>query len=182
MSIFEYLNEKLGVLLLNLSAGAALSLYLFALGLGINAVALIWITWGLILLGAGTADYLRLSNKYGKMKRQMEGLDKKYLIAELLDKPETVEEKIYWQMLKTADKSMLEEVSAAQNEYREYKEYIEEWIHEVKTPISAVRLICRNHASSETQKIAAQMFHISHLVEQALYYRAAYLKRCEIPL
>ena len=170
MSVFEYVDEKLGVLILNLSAAAGLSAYLFLLGLDFSSVALIWITWLLILLGGGVLNYLHLSGKYRQMKSQLFGLDQKYLIAELLPKPQTMEEKIYYQMLKTASKSMLEEIGQAKSDFRDYKEYIEEWIHEIKTPILAIELLCKNHPSPTTKKINAELFHIRSLVEQSLYY------------
>lgn len=34
--------------------------------------------------------------------------------------------------MKMAEKSMLERIGEVQRERREYKEYIEQWIHEVK--------------------------------------------------
>lgn len=170
MSIFEYVNEKLGVLLLNITSCTFLSFYLFALGLNINEILLIWISWGIILLSTGTIAYLRLAAKYRTMQTQLSGLDQKYMIAELLSEPDSTAEIIYYKMLKTASKSMLEEISIAKREYRDYKEYIEEWIHEVKTPISAVNLLCRNHPSPENKKIMRELFSINHLVEQALYY------------
>lgn len=169
MSLFEYINEKLAVLLLNLFAAAGLSLYLFMLGLDISAIALIWIVWGLILIGGGSIQYLSLRRKCHLMETQLSGLDKKYLITELLSKPEKAEEKVYYRMLKAASKSMLEEVSTAKSDYQDYKEYIEEWIHEVKTPISAIDLLCRNHPTPENRKIARELVQINHLVEQALY-------------
>lgn len=170
MSVFEYIDEKLGVLILNLSAAAGLSAYLFLLGLDLSAVALIWIVWLLILLGAGGLNYAQLSGKYHRMKGQLAGLDQKYLIAELIPKPHCMQEKIYYQMLRTASKSMLEEIGQAKSDFREYKEYIEEWIHEIKTPILAIELLCKNHPSPATKKINAELFHIRCLVEQSLYY------------
>ena len=110
MSVFEYIDEKLGILILNLSAAAGLSFYLFLLGLDLSSVALIWIVWLLILLGAGGLNYVQLSGKYHRMKSQLAGLDQKYLIAELIPKPHCMQEKIYYQMLRTANKSMLEEI------------------------------------------------------------------------
>ena len=42
-------------------------------------------------------------------------------------------------------KSMLEQIGEVERERLEYKEYIEQWIHEIKTPITAMKLLCENH-------------------------------------
>ena len=40
---------------------------------------------------------------------------------------------------------------------KEYKEYIEQWIHEVKTPITAMKLICENNRCSFTRDLMAEL-------------------------
>ena len=53
---------------------------------------------------------------------------------------------------------------------KEYKEYIEQWIHEVKTPITAMKLICENNRCSFTRDLMAELENINRFTEQALYY------------
>ncbi len=65
---------------------------------------------------------------------------------------------------------MLEEIEAVQRERKEYREYIEQWIHEVKTPITAIRLLCENHRSDTSRELLAELEHINRYTEQALYY------------
>ena len=72
--------------------------------------------------------------------------------------------------MKMAEKSMLEEIEAVQRERKEYREYIEQWIHEVKTPITAIRLLCENHRSDTSRELLAELEHINRYTEQALYY------------
>src|SRR5699024_7601453 len=52
----------------------------------------------------------------------------------------------------------------------EYKEYIEQWIHEVKTPITAIKLICENNRCSFTRDLMVELENINRFTEQALYY------------
>ena len=40
---------------------------------------------------------------------------------------------------------MLEKINHYKRELKEYKEYIELWIHEVKIPIAAAEMIVENH-------------------------------------
>lgn len=101
---------------------------------------------------------------------QLDMLDKKYLISEVMEPPVRAEDKIYYRLLKAANKSMLEQVSQAKRERNEYKEYIEQWIHDVKTPISAMKLLCENNKSDITRKLMTELIKISHYTDQALYY------------
>ena len=65
---------------------------------------------------------------------------------------------------------MLEKIGEIQSERQEYKEYIEQWIHEVKTPITAMKLICENNRSEFTRELLVEVENINHFTEQALYY------------
>ena len=45
-----------------------------------------------------------------------------------------------------------------------------EWIHEVKTPITAMKLICENNRSPFTRELMAELESINRFTHQALYY------------
>ncbi len=81
--------------------------------------------------------YERQRRKYREMCSLFAGLEEKYLICELMGKPKDQTEKMYYEMLRGANKAMAEKIEEVQKISREYKEYVEEWIHEVKTPIAA---------------------------------------------
>ncbi|MCM1237460.1 MAG: ATP-binding protein, partial [Ruminococcus flavefaciens] len=59
-------------------------------------------------------------------------------------------------------------------ERAEYKEYIEQWIHEIKTPITAMRLLCENHRSEIPKQLSKsfllELEKTNQYTEQALYY------------
>ena len=99
-----------------------------------------------------------------------EQLGEKYLMPEVMAMPERADEQVFYQILKMAEKSMLEKIGEIQSERQEYKEYIEQWIHEVKTPITAMKLICENNRSEFTRELLVEVENINHFTEQALYY------------
>lgn len=100
----------------------------------------------------------------------MDGLDEKYLISEVIDKPKREENLSYYKLLKRANKSMLENVTDVKNTQKEYKEYIESWVHEIKIPITSTKLLCENNKSEITNKIDEEIEEINNYVEQALFY------------
>ena len=60
------------------------------------------------------------------------------------------------------------------NEYKimqsEYREYIEAWVHEIKTPIALTKLVAENSEGKTKTIIQNQSKKIEEYVEQVLYY------------
>ena len=65
---------------------------------------------------------------------------------------------------------MLENVTDVKNTQKEYKEYIESWVHEIKIPITSAKLLCENNKSDITNKIDEDIEEVNNYVEQALFY------------
>ena len=76
----------------------------------------------------------------------------------------------YYKILKRANKSMLENVTKINTIQKDYKDYIESWVHEIKIPITSAKLICENNKSEITNKIDEEIEEINNYVEQALFY------------
>lgn len=65
---------------------------------------------------------------------------------------------------------MREEINKEKSRLKAYKEYIEQWIHEVKTPISLIKLIEENNRTTKSSSVLMQLEEIDRYVEQALFY------------
>ena len=105
-----------------------------------------------------------------KLLDMAEQLSERYLISEVMELPEQAEDQVYYQLLKMAGKSMLEQIGEIERERLEYKEYIEQWIHEIKTPITAMKLLCENHRMDWTKELLLELEKTNRFTEQALYY------------
>ena len=170
MNFLCYLEEKIFVMMGNLFLMVLAGVYLRACG-NPGAVIFYFIgIWLLILAGNLLGGYERQRRKYREMCRLFDGLKEKYLICELMGKPKDQMEKMYYEMVRGANKAMAEKIEEVQKISREYKEYVEEWIHEVKTPIAAGTLICSNHPSPQGSRIKKEFARIEELVEQVLYF------------
>ena len=64
------------------------------------------------------------------------GKDKKYLLPEIIKRPKSYEEQILYDVLRESNRAMHEHVNEYKIMQREYREYIETWVHEIKTPIA----------------------------------------------
>lgn len=166
----QYLKNQLPVILINLLGMLALALFLIASGNSIQTVLFVLVVWLIILVSCLLLFYYSRKKYLDKLLDMTEKLDERYLLPEIMQEPERADEQVFYQIMKMAEKSMLERIGEVQRERKEYKEYIEQWIHEVKTPITAIKLICENNRCSFTRELMAELENINRFTEQALYY------------
>ena len=165
-----YLKNQIPAILVNLMSMLALALFLLAGGNQFQTVVFIFMSWFVILTTYLSAVYYVRKRYLNQLLDMAEQLEERYLIPEIMKIPEKAEEQVFYQIMKMAEKSMLEKISIIQNARKEYKEYIEQWVHEVKTPITAMKLLCENNRSPFAREILAELEHIDQYTEQALYY------------
>ncbi len=170
MSGMQYLKNRLLTILVNLMGMWTLALFLLANGNQVQAVLLIFMVWLLVLTVYLWLTYVVRKRRLNKLLRMTEQLEERYLIAEIMPLPDQADEQVFYQIMKMAEKSMLEKIGEIQRERKEYKEYIEQWIHEVKTPITAMKLLCENNRFPFTREILAELENINQYTQQALYY------------
>ena len=170
MRWMAFLKEKIWNLLLlgfvSLTIEIFLMLYDVGMFIKIYIPIVIFVSYLLII----SIEFLRKRLFYHEIQGKIELLDKKYLVQEIIQTPEFLEGKLLKEILQTSEKSMLETVNQYKNINREYEEYIELWIHEIKTPIATSKMIIENNRNEITQNIEEEIDKIDSFVEQALYY------------
>lgn len=146
---------------------------------------------GIVILGGYLLgvflEYSRKKEFYVCIYKALDCLEEKYLISELLKKPEFIEEKILEDVLRETDKSMLENVNNYKYCMEDYKEYIELWIHEIKLPIATSKLIIENNKNAVTKSIDEELDKIEEYIEQVLFYARSntvnkdyFIKKCKL--
>lgn len=115
-------------------------------------------------------NYVKEVKFYGEINNIINDLDKKYLVAELIKKPNYYEGNIFYDCLRECNRNMHEEVNVHKNLQREYREYIETWVHEIKTPIASLKLTLENSRLQEKNEIMKDIEKIEQYITQALYY------------
>lgn len=170
MKFSDYISDNKTALLVCFGGGLGFSLALYALGIGAAELVLLWLCFLLFLSAVIFAGYLRGKRRIQHLMSLAEALDQKYLLAELAEKPESSLERVYFQLMKTALKAMTDEVAQAKRQNAEYRDFIEQWIHEIKSPITGIQLLCENNKTEATRKISAQTELIERDVEKVLFY------------
>ena len=166
----KYWKNRIPFLLANGIGMAALFIFLLANGNPWDVCLMIGAVWILALAGSLTAVYLFRKKRLDKLLDTGRQLEKSYLIGEVMAPPERAEEAVYYELLRLSGKSMLEEIEDIRREKEEYREYIEQWIHEVKTPITAAKLLCENQKGAPFRQTLGELEKIGRYTEQALYY------------
>lgn len=170
MKAAHFFRDRFFMVLFQLLAMLLLALFLRSAGNSWGTVAVVAAGWAVFLAVSLLLRFLAERRHLNRLLKLAEGLKERYLIAEVMDKPVRAEEEVYFRLLGMAEKSMLEQVSAARRERREYREYIEQWIHEIKTPLTALKLLCDNNKSEFTRTMRAELEKLNHFAEQALYF------------
>ena len=115
-------------------------------------------------------DYFPRKKYYSEIFEALETLDQKRLVLELIDRPDFFDGYVFYDMLKIITKSVNDQFSIYDAEREEYQQYVEIWVHEIKTPIAAAELICKNHSAPWTQQMQVELDRIKWYVDQSLYY------------
>lgn len=106
---------------------------------------------------------------YTDLYHKLEELDKKYLLSEMVEEPGFFEGDVLCDVLYESHKSMNEHVGESKRSMKDFKEYVELWIHEIKLPISALSLMIYNE-KMDLAGYRRQVEKVSGYVEQILYY------------
>lgn len=170
MRVSAYLKEKLFFLISQSAIIGFLSFFLSALHFSTSSIMLFGFSLLIVTAGTLTGEYIKKAQYYKKLMHTLNQLDKKYLIATVLETPDFAESEILYDVLRQALKSMNDEIAGFRHLLEDYQDYIETWIHEIKLPISCIDLICENNKSKMTDSVRDELSRIESYVEQALYY------------
>ena len=173
MTIREFLSDRLGKITGQLCCTVTAALFLLATGTSSGVIVLLLLFLLLIFITTQAAEYLKCHRRLSELNALMQGLDQKYLFFECAPPPRTVYEQKLFELMRCSGRAMIGAVSDAQASMQEYREYIESWVHEIKTPITAARLTCRHMDSDNRRKFSAELAQIEAHVERVLYYARA---------
>ena len=138
-------KQKLFFISVSILILAIITLYLIFINVSFNILLCLWCAFFCPLFMYMIYDYKMKSDFYKETITTLNQLDEKYIIANIIESPEFQEGKIFCELLYIAGKSMAEKINNHKNSQNEYKEYIEKWVHEIKTPIAAIHLLLENN-------------------------------------
>lgn len=173
MTLQEFLSDRMVRIFIQLICFGLAALFLLATGTqpGILIILLIWLL--LVYLIVNMSDFFRQRARLLELENILKGLDRKYLFMECISPPKGLYERRLFDLTRQAGCAMTGAVSDAQARQREYQEYMERWVHEIKTPVTAARLICRELNGENRRKLMAELAQIEAHIERTLFYARA---------
>ena len=170
MKFGKFLKDKINFILGFILCCFVVAGYMNAMQIDKMAIFFVVIILCLFFTVGFLVNYFVKNRYLRNLDIMLDGLDEKYLLSEVMDKPRREENLAYYKILKKVNKSMLENVANARMMSKEYKEYIESWVHEIKIPITSAKLLCENNRLEVTNKIDEEIEEINNFVEQSLFY------------
>lgn len=182
MSALAFLKDRVLLIVLHLACMGMLSAFLRLTGYGGADLTIILIFWALILCAWLTVTYMGRKRYFEESRKILDHVDERYLLGELLPASARLEDRLYRDMIRQSNKSVIERIRRIETSEKEYREYIENWVHEVKAPITGISLLCENGRKPEPamaatpevreilRDISVENQKIENYVDMALYY------------
>lgn len=112
--------------------------------------------------------FIVAKRKIENINRIVDQLDHPYLAGEILPPPSSYWEYQYFAIVRNISKDAIDRVEQADRQAQEYKEFVEQWIHELKTPMTAMALILANEG--DTRKLRRELKRLDNLTDQILHF------------
>ena len=182
MNLWSFIKDKGLLLLLHFSCMCIVIGFLRVTGYSAANGTLLLIFWVLVLVIWLFVTYYRRKKFFREAEQILEKMDQRYLLGELLPQSFLLEDRLYREMILKSNKSVIERIRRIEEEQKDYREYIESWIHEIKAPITGISTLCSNRRKSGSKEdisveekedfltISLENERIENYVDMALYY------------
>lgn len=128
---------------------------------------LILLIFGFLFIFYG---YFKRKTFYNDLFTILDNLDNKTLIMETVSEPSFIDGKLFMEAFKVIDKYMIDEINGYKFKEEDFKDFMEMWVHEIKTPLATINLIAENNKNEVTDSIKEEALKIEHFIEVILFY------------
>lgn len=140
----------------------------------------LWVPWQAVVFLVGALllcfalslglDWWEKRTFWNTVAQSLETPERLWLLPNDLTEPPFREGELFCQVLDMVARDRVDQVSAARRDNREYREFVETWVHEIKTPMASARLLLANHPGELADALEDELFRLEEYVDQALYY------------
>lgn len=170
MNLLAFLKDKLLLLTLQAACMLALAAFLYVTGYPAVCGGIVLLGWAFILTVWLLGEYVRRKRYFRQVEQILENAEQKYLLGELMPESFRLEDRLYRDMIRRSNKSVIEKIHELEDARKDYREYIESWIHEVKAPIASICLLCEKQKGETGRRILMENQRTENYVDMALFY------------
>ena len=168
MNIKEFLKEKLSNFIYSAVLFLIINIYLFSLNIIKNLSDLIYLDILIItiFIGFTILDYRKMKDRYSSIMELIE--DEKDIDSYCID-DNFLEGKIINYIIDYKDKKLENETKECENQLKDMEEYISRWVHEIKLPLSAMKIILDRDSDDMISSIENELEKMNFLVNSVMY-------------
>ena len=126
--------------------------------------SMLCLTAGLLFEGIHLISYLR---RHTEQQKRLQGLPVFY---SELPPPRTLAEQDLQEMVQKLGEQYTAVTTDWQRQQKESLDYYSAWVHQIKTPISSMKMILQQEDTEENHLLSAELFRIEQYTEMALQY------------
>lgn len=164
-----FLRDKIAVVAIALLVIAFITFLLVILGVTIDAIVLIDSTLAACVVLALVLEYRRRASFWKDIETAIEALDRTRYIGDLVDEPSFSEGRLALDAMLALTQLNKDELGELRTQNHDRAQYTELWVHEVKTPLAAAKLVLDRMHGPDVAKLKIELERIEGLVEQALF-------------
>lgn len=166
MSFRDYLAAKAVSLYLTGIGGLYLILVSYLCGVPASLLAVLLFSAAAVVFLGFILGWRRMNRRLKMLQNRLSELSEKYLIGETIERPKDALELPYYLLMKEISRSAIGAVEQARAEKQEYCDYVDSWVHELKTPLTACSLILSN--GGDPAKLRWELRRADNLTETIL--------------
>lgn len=164
-----FLRDKMAIVAIALLVIAFITFLLVILGVTIDAIVLIDSALATCVVLALVLEYRRRASFWKDVETAIEALDRTRYIGDLVDDPSFSEGRLALDAMLALTQLNKDELGELRTQNHERAQYTELWVHEVKTPLAAAKLVLGRMHGPDVAKLKIELERIEGLVEQALF-------------
>ncbi|MCI6844061.1 MAG: sensor histidine kinase [Coriobacteriaceae bacterium] len=187
MSLLAYLRSRSLRLACFVTMVALLAVMLPVIGVEPEATGLVALLVTVLELVSLVWEWLRERSFARGLAGLAEGAGDVLDIADALPEPSYPEGELAWDALQSVAQASRRRRAELEEEMRDYRRYVELWVHEIKTPLAAMNLTLANSRGEEARSLSREVARVEADVENALYYARStsvaedyLLRRCDL--
>lgn len=169
-SFWAYFRSHFGFVFGMAALMAVVAGILAVTGSNASAIALVSICEALFACIVLAVGFLRDCKLYQQLDLFCNSPENARYLSSILDEPRTLEGSIAYRALAVQGKAASDELADRSRDMKEYRDYIELWVHEAKTPIASAQLALSSLHGPEINEVRGDLDRIESRIEQALYY------------
>lgn len=164
-----FLRDKAFVIVIEIAAIFLVTLMLIVLGVARDAIVLI----GAILVAAFAIclilEFRRRAKFWNALLELSQAVDKVQYFNTLKLDPDFLEGKLAYEAIQSNASLAANEITDLRTQNAEHAEYIELWVHEIKTPLAAAKLLLNKMHGADEERMKLEIERLETLVQQALF-------------